>query len=76
MLSVRPVVGRLFTPEDDRRGCGNPRVVISHAFWQREFGGSPDVLLKMLPVDEQSSAGPVAEARRHGKAGTRSIEYY
>ncbi len=58
-LGVRPALGRLFTPDDDRRGCGNPGVVISHAFWQREFGGSPDVLSRTLPVGEQSAPVPV-----------------
>ncbi|MGH9672410.1 MAG: ABC transporter permease [Bryobacteraceae bacterium] len=59
LLGVRPAVGRLFTPEDDRRGCGNPGVVISHSFWQREFGGSPDVLSKTLAVGEQNAPVPV-----------------
>jgi putative ABC transport system permease protein len=36
---VQPVVGRLTTRTDDARGC--PGVaVLSHRFWQREFGGS------------------------------------
>src|SRR6266545_731829 len=59
MLGVRPVMGRLFAPEDDRRGCGNPGVVISHALWQREFVGSPDVLSKTLALGEQSAPVPV-----------------
>ena len=37
---MRPMPGRVFTPADDRRGCGSAGAVISYAFWQREFGGS------------------------------------
>jgi putative ABC transport system permease protein len=39
VLGVQPVLGRLFTTEDDQRGCGSPGVVISDAFWRREYGG-------------------------------------
>ena len=42
VLGVRPVVGRLFTPADDRIGVNV--VVISHALWQRRFGGDPDIV--------------------------------
>jgi predicted permease len=40
-LDVRPEMGRLIGPADDRRGCAAPGVVLSHSFWQREFGGQP-----------------------------------
>jgi predicted permease len=43
VLGVRPAAGRLFVASDDVRGCGNPGVVLSHAFWLREYGGSPVV---------------------------------
>lgn len=40
---VQPVVGRLTTRTDDVRGC--PGVaVLSHRFWQREYGGSRDAV--------------------------------
>jgi putative ABC transport system permease protein len=41
VLGVRPIRGRVFTAEDDRRGCGLPGAVISYGFWQQEFGGGP-----------------------------------
>jgi putative ABC transport system permease protein len=43
VLRVQPVVGRLLGPEDDRPACGTV-AVISHAYWQRAFGGAPSVL--------------------------------
>jgi predicted permease len=50
-LGVTPVLGRVFTSEDDSRGCGSPGAVISYGFWQREFGGSPSALGKKLTLD-------------------------
>jgi predicted permease len=43
-LRVKAAIGRVLLPEDDQRGCGSPPVIISHAYWQRAFGGSPSVL--------------------------------
>ena len=43
-LGVRPYRGRLFTPDDNKPGCGTPGVVISYAFWQSEFGGRDDAI--------------------------------
>jgi len=47
VLGVRPAAGRLLTPTDDRRVRGSGRAlesaavaVISHGFWQRQFGGA------------------------------------
>ena len=45
VLGVEPVLGRLFTGTDDRRGCGlSPGAVVSYGFWQRELGGDPSVV--------------------------------
>jgi predicted permease len=43
VLGIRPAAGRLLDASDDREGCGSPPAVISHGFWQREFGGHPVV---------------------------------
>ncbi|MGH9839942.1 MAG: ADOP family duplicated permease [Blastocatellia bacterium] len=43
-LGVQPVLGRFFTTAEDQRGCGAAGLVISHAFWQREFGGEANVI--------------------------------
>jgi predicted permease len=42
-LGVRPVLGRLFTEEEDRAGAAGT-AVLSWGYWQRRFGGSNDVL--------------------------------
>jgi putative ABC transport system permease protein len=50
-LGVRPVAGRLFTEADDRPGCASPPAVISYAFWQSEYGGSPSAIGRALTLD-------------------------
>ena len=51
VLGVEPYAGRLFTPSDDHAGCGAPGVVISHSFWQREFGGALDAVGKTITLE-------------------------
>jgi predicted permease len=50
-LGVRPALGRVLGPEDDRKGCGAGAAVVSHAFWKREFGGDPGVVGRGLSLD-------------------------
>jgi len=51
VLGVRPLLGRTFTNEDDTAACPNPGAVISHAFWQREFGGDPGVVGRTVSLE-------------------------
>jgi predicted permease len=51
VFGVRPALGRLFNSSDDPKGCGTPATVLSHAFWQREFGGDPSIIGKTITVD-------------------------
>src|SRR5262249_51766911 len=49
LLGAQPQLGRLFTEEDDRYGASRT-VVISHGFWQRQFGGAADVIGKAISL--------------------------
>ena len=51
VLGVQPLMGRLFTAGDDRRGCGLPGAVISYQFWQRELGGNGSVVGSKLTLN-------------------------
>ncbi|MGH9348106.1 MAG: ABC transporter permease [Vicinamibacterales bacterium] len=46
-LSVQPLMGRLFTADDDRPDASTV-VVLSHGFWQRRYGGRRDVIGEMI----------------------------
>lgn len=53
VLGVPAVVGRVFTPSDDRRGGGDAGLVavISHDYWQRQYGGARDVIGRGLTLE-------------------------
>jgi len=49
-LGVQAALGRTLTPADDGANC-TAGAVLSHAFWQREFGGDPGVLGRTVSLD-------------------------
>jgi predicted permease len=53
MLGVRPVLGRGFTPDEEKNVGGSPVAVISYDLWQSRFGGL------------QSAVGTIVRVNRH-----------
>jgi putative ABC transport system permease protein len=50
-LGLKAQAGRLLSASDDVRGCASPAVVLSSAFWHREYGANPAAIGRMLPLD-------------------------
>ncbi|HEX7121488.1 MAG TPA: ABC transporter permease [Gemmatimonadaceae bacterium] len=50
MLGVRPLLGRVFTPDDDQPGA-MPSIVLSYGLWQSVFGGDRDVVGRTVSLD-------------------------
>jgi putative ABC transport system permease protein len=50
VLGVRPVLGRSFTPADDRAGVNV--VMISHALWQRRYGNDPNIVGRTILMND------------------------
>jgi ABC-type antimicrobial peptide transport system permease subunit len=50
-LGVLPELGRLPLPAEDEMGAP-PVVVLSHGFWQRRFGGDPNVVGRVIRFDD------------------------
>jgi putative ABC transport system permease protein len=50
VLGVRPVVGRVFTEEEDTAGARV--VVLGHGLWERRFGASTDVVGRTITLND------------------------
>jgi putative ABC transport system permease protein len=49
-LGVRPLLGRMFVPEEAQRGRDHV-VVLTHSYWRRKFASDPNVIGRALSVD-------------------------
>jgi predicted permease len=47
LLGVSPILGRGYGSDDVSPGSAYP-VILSHGFWQRRFGGDPDILGRII----------------------------
>ena len=54
MLGVAPARGRDFLPAEDRPGSQERVVILSHGFWQRQFGANPDLIGRTINLNDQS----------------------
>jgi putative ABC transport system permease protein len=55
-LGVQPVRGRPFTEADDAPAAEGPNpVIITHAYWQRKFGGDPAIIGRSMTIDARPS---------------------
>ncbi len=54
-LGIAPALGRGFLEQEDRPGH-NHVAIVNHAFWQRRFGGRPDVIGQPVTLDGTSYA--------------------
>ena len=54
VLGVRPIVGRGFLPGEDAVARGAPVMVISHALWQRRFGGDAGVIGRSVWIHDHA----------------------
>ena len=50
MLGAKPMLGRIFLPEEDLPGKPQT-VVLTYGFWQREFASDPNVLGRSITLD-------------------------
>jgi len=52
VLGLKPMLGRMFTQEDDRTRLGSPVAVITHSSWQKRFGGDPNIIGREIILND------------------------
>jgi predicted permease len=51
VLGTKALLGRTFSPDDDKPGA-QPVLVFSYAYWQRSWGGDPAVVGRVLQMND------------------------
>ena len=73
-LGVQPMRGRWFTEAEHGPAAEGPEpVILSHAFWQRRFGGDEAVLGRELSIEAPSGTARRWQGRRRSSASCRPI---
>jgi predicted permease len=52
MLQVQPLLGRVFTADEDREGAPGT-LLLSYGLWQRRFGGDPQIIGRQLLLNDE-----------------------
>ena len=50
VFAVRPIIGRDFSPDDNKKGAA-PVVLVSYGYWKQHLGFSPDLSQAHLKID-------------------------
>ena len=74
VFGVRPILGRDFTPEDDKVGASRT-AILGYDLWQQLYGGDRAIVGKTLRIDGQSLTiiGVMSPVSTGGEIGWRSI---
>jgi putative ABC transport system permease protein len=61
LLRVKPVLGRVFTRDEDKPGAPSV-IVISYGLWQRRFGGDPNIIGREVNIGGKTTVVGVLPA--------------
>jgi putative ABC transport system permease protein len=54
VLEVKPILGRTFLPDEDKKVGANAVVVLSHSFWQRRLASDPNIVGKTVSLNNRA----------------------
>jgi putative ABC transport system permease protein len=76
-LGIRPLLGRAIEPGEGEHTGGEPVVVLGYQFWQRRFGGDPNIVGETIKIDGLSTrVVGIAPPGFHGLYQGADIEGY
>jgi predicted permease len=77
VLGVRPALGRVLAPGDDPAIGESHVVVLSHAYWQRQFAADPGILNQSMIINGQTMTivGVAAPGFEGTTVGVRPLVY-
>jgi putative ABC transport system permease protein len=61
LLRAKPILGRVFTAEEDKPGA-NSVILLSHGLWQRRFGGDPNIIGREIDLGGKTTVVGVMPA--------------
>ncbi|HSL56157.1 MAG TPA: ABC transporter permease, partial [Pyrinomonadaceae bacterium] len=61
VLGVKPVLGRIFTRDEDKPGAVSV-IMISHALWQRRYAGDPNIIGREIDLGGKTTVVGVMPA--------------
>jgi putative ABC transport system permease protein len=53
VMQVKPIMGRTFTPDEDKVVGGNTVVVLGNSLWQRRFASDPNIVGKQIKLNDR-----------------------
>ena len=69
VLGIRPLLGRSFFPEEDRKPA--PVAILSYSLWQNQFGGDPNIIHQTVELN--STVYSIVGVEPPGFKGTLSV---
>jgi len=52
LLGIKPRLGRVFRPEEDREANGHPLALLSFGLWRQQFAGDAGVIGRTIHLDQ------------------------
>ncbi|HTG88009.1 MAG TPA: ABC transporter permease, partial [Pyrinomonadaceae bacterium] len=53
VVRIKPIMGRVFLPEEDNAVGARPVIVMSHSLWTRRFGSDPNIVGKTIRLSNR-----------------------
>ena len=70
-LGVKPALGRLIFPTEGQQLGADPIMVLGYSYWQKRFGGDPNIIDKQVQIDGRSMT--IVGVTPKGFTGTYAI---